>query len=484
VILPRHGTKIVCTIGPSSRSPSILRGMIRAGMNVARLNFSHGEPEEHAEDAKTIRSVARELGQTVAILADLPGPKIRIGQLEREPLLLRKGEAVTLTTRDMPGRGSLIPVAYPAMTKSLSRGSHIYMNDGSIMLKVLDVAGEEVQCKVAVGGSILSHKGVNLPGAEIFMEPVSERELELIDFGLRHGIRVFGVSFVEKAEDILKVKDFAGARGIEVYTVAKIERSRAIERIDQILRVTDAVMVARGDLGVELPIEDIPVVQKKLIRKANALCKPVVTATQMLLSMTDNTRPTRAESTDVANAILDGTDGVMLSEETAIGRYPVETVRMMARIAASTERHRRDLSRQEALPAREKGARADRDLSDVISRNVLDAARALRPRLILTPTSTGATARRISRFKPAPWILSFSERPEVAEFLVFSYGVFPVVQRLEPGEDWYEAATRFLKEEKLAAPGDTAILTQGQFSPRHQTTDSMAVITIGEDCPP
>ena len=481
MILPRHRTKIVCTIGPSSRSPSILRGMIKAGMNVARLNFSHGEPDEHAKDAETIRSIARELGQTVTILADLPGPKIRIGRLEREPLPLKKGDSVTLTTRDIPGRGDLIPVAYPALIRSLSRGSPIYMNDGSIMLKVRDVAGEEVRCKVVVGGSILSHKGVNLPGAEIFMEPVSQRELDLIDFGLRHDIRVFGVSFVEKAEDILKVKNFARARGTEVYTVAKIERSRAIERIDQILRVTDAVMVARGDLGVEIPIEDMPVVQKKLIRKANALCKPVVTATQMLLSMTDNTRPTRAESTDVANAILDGTDAVMLSEETAIGRYPVETVRMMARIAASTERHRRDLPGREAFEAPSRRAGEGRDLSDVIARNVLDAARTLRPRLILTPTATGATARRISRFKPAPWILSFSERPEVAQFLLFSYGVFPLVQGLDQSEDWYEAVTRFLKEERLAAPGETAILTQGQFSPGHQTTDSIAVITIGED---
>ena len=280
------------------------------------------------------------------------------------------------------------------------------------------------------------------------------------------------------------MKEFARARGTEVYTVAKIERSRALDRFDQILRVTDAVMVARGDLGVEIPIEDVPVVQKKLIREANALCKPVVTATQMLLSMTDNTRPTRAESTDVANAILDGTDAVMLSEETAIGRYPVEAVRMMARIAASAERHRRDLPGQEGFESPLRPGRAGRDLSDVIARSVLDAARALKPRLILTPTGTGATARRISRFKPVPWILSFSERPEVAQFLVFSYGVFPLAQGLEQSGDWYEAVTRFLKKERLAAPGDTAILTQGQFSPRHQTTDSMAVITIGEDYPP
>ncbi len=474
--LPGHKTKIVCTIGPASREPRILRQMIRAGMNVARLNFSHGNLETHADDIRRIRAAADELGQPVAVMADLPGPKIRLGALAVEPTLLKKGDRVTLTTRDVPGNSQLIPVAYPQLPQSVAEGSTIYINDGAILLKVQEVAHETVVCRVVIGGPILSHKGVNLPGAQIFLEPVSERELALVDFGLSHGIDIFGISFVEKADDILKVKQFARAKGREVFTIAKIERAKAVADIDALLAVTDGLMIARGDLGVEMQIEEIPVVQKRLIRKANAACRPVITATQMLLSMTDNTRPTRAESTDVANAILDGSDALMLSEETAIGRYPVETVRMMARIARSTERHRKDAPQEGAGECERRGSRPP-ETSEVISRGAVNTAEALKARFVLTPTATGATARRVARFKPGAWILSFCETPRIRDFLLFSYGVAPFILHEKEG-DWYRTITTFLKNTGRAETGDVAVLTQGQYSPQHQTTDSIAVVTI------
>ncbi len=476
-MLPSHKTKIVCTIGPSSGSVPVLKDMIRAGMAVARLNFSHGDLQEHARNIKNIRSAAATLKRPVTILVDLPGPKIRIGKLQHEPTTLVKGSTVTLVARDATETGEKIPVRYRRLPESVRKGSNIYINDGAILLKVEEVSGDELRCRVIVGGKVLSGKGLNIPGAPIFLEPVSERELQFVDFGLKHGVNVFGISFVEKAADILKVKEFARKKGFDVYTVAKIERGRAIDNIEEILDVTDGIMVARGDLGVEIPIESVPVVQKKLILKANMRCRPVITATQMLLSMTDNTRPTRAETTDVANAILDGSDAVMLSEETAMGRYPVEAVRMMAGIAISSERHRKELSRRATSSTEVRGGTRPAKPWEIISRNVQDAAEAVKARFILTPTQTGATARRISRFKPDSWILAFSRRPEAAGFLLFSYGVYPFI--FDPGtHGWYESISAFLKKAKIAKTGDTAVLTQGQYSSPRQTTDSLSIVTI------
>ncbi len=473
---PDHRTKIVCTIGPASRAPHMLRQMIRAGMNVARLNLSHGDLATHAEDIRRIRAAADELRQPVAVMADLPGPKIRLGTLAAEPTMLKKGDRVTLTTRDVPGNSEIVPVAYPQLPQSVARGSSIYINDGAILLKVREVGRETVVCSVIIGGPILSHKGVNLPGAPIFLEPVSQRELTFIEFGLNNGVDIFSISFVEKADDILKVKRFAQAKGSEVYTIAKIERAKAVANIDALLAVTDGIMIARGDLGVEMKIEEMPMVQKKLIRKANAACRPVITATQMLLSMTDNTRPTRAESTDVANAILDGSDALMLSEETAVGKYPMETVRMMARIARTTEHRRRALPQQGPEECERRNA-GPPSTSEVISCSVVSAADALKARFILTPTRTGATARRVARFRPVARILSFCATRHVRDFLLFSYGVEPFIL-FERDDDWYRTITPFLKDSGLANTGDVAVLTQGRYSPHHQTTDSMAVVTL------
>ncbi|MBW2674637.1 MAG: pyruvate kinase, partial [Deltaproteobacteria bacterium] len=338
--LPSHKTKIVCTIGPASQSEVVLSDMMRRGMTIARINLSHGTLEEHRQTIASIRTVADRLGRRCPILVDLPGPKMRIGKLAEEPLLLAKGTEVTLTTRDVTGTPPLIPVTYQRLPESVSPGSVIYLNDGFIALEVLEVRRDEVRCTVTTGGQLLSGKGLNLPGAKIFESPVTEKDLDLMDFALGEDITAFSISFVETADDILRARTFARGKGRKIYLIAKIERAAAVENIDEILEVADAIMIARGDLGVEIPIEEVPIAQKQLIRKANLSCRPVITATQMLESMIDNTRPTRAEATDVANAILDGTDAVMMSEETAIGQYPVEAVEVMARIAVALERQR------------------------------------------------------------------------------------------------------------------------------------------------
>ncbi len=330
-------TAIVCTIGPASRPEKILIRMMKAGMKVARLNFAHGTFSEHGEDIRHIRRIAEKTGYKVQILIDLPGPKIRLGKLKTEPIQLKKGSRVTLTTREVLGTERLLPVNYEKLTASVKKGGLVYLNDGFIQLSVLSIKGAEVNCEVAVGGTLYSFKGLNLPNARLFVEPVTDQDFKSLEFGLNHGVDLYGLSFVEKAADIVKVKKAAGGRGRSVRFIAKIERQEALKNIDSILKAADGLMVARGDLGVQIPIENVPEAQKMLIHKANRAEKPVITATQMLESMVKNIRPTRAEATDVANAVFDGTGAIMLSEETAIGDYPAETVEMMAKIARQAE---------------------------------------------------------------------------------------------------------------------------------------------------
>ena len=477
--LPLHKTKIICTIGPASQSEVVLSDMMRRGMTIARINFSHGNLEEHRQTIASIRVVAERLGRRCPILVDLPGPKMRIGKLETEPLLLAKGTEVTLTTRDVLGTPALIPVTYRRLPESVSPGSVIYLNDGFIALEVMTVGRYEVRCTVRTGGQLLSGKGLNLPGAKIFMNPVTDQDLELMDFALGEEINTFSISFVETADDILRAKTFAREKGKKIYVVAKIERAAAVENIDEILEVADAIMIARGDLGVEIPIEEVPIVQKQLIRKANLSCRPVITATQMLESMVDNTRPTRAEATDVANAILDGTDAVMMSEETAIGQYPVEAVEVMARIAIALERQRYMIRSSIFLQEQLKGELVNRQITvpDTVSLNVSEAVRALGCPFVLTATSGGMTARRVSRLKPDAWIIACNNDERICDFLRFSYGVFPML--MDTGtREWYRRLISLLKNSGLIRRGDRVILTEGKFSGTTGGTDSMGIITI------
>jgi len=475
--LPSHKTKIVCTIGPASRTEKVLKGLIRAGMNIARLNLSHGSLDQHARDIRLTRRLSDESGRPVAILVDLPGPKIRVGMLNKEPMVLKKGDNVTLTVRNLTGDTSLIiPVEFKGLIKSLKTGGKVYLNDGFIQLRVLEIKGDDAVCRVVIGGKLLSHKGLNVPGADLGVDAVTERDLELLDFALKNNVDAVGVSFAGSAEDINMARDFALAKGKDIYVVAKIERSQAVENIDGILEASDAIMVARGDLGVEIPIEKVPVVQKMIIRKANVMGKPVITATQMLESMTSNIRPTRAEVTDVANAILDGTDAVMLSEETAIGDYPVETVRMMSKIASVSEKNRIQRQVLKVVQGYKKSGLSATSIEDVISSSLIDALNILDIRLILTPTHSGSTPRLVSRFKPRCWIISFSENMAVCNFLSLSYGVYPVF--MERRKNILDKAIQFIEKNGLAKKGDTVILTEGLLPGRPGGTDTFRIIRV------
>lgn len=474
--IPDHKTKIVCTIGPASSSEEMIRKLMLAGMNVARINFSHGDFESHSRVVRIIRKVADELGRTIAILADLPGPKIRIGKLEKEPVMLHKGNLITLTIDDTPGNEERIPVSYKQLPESVTPGSLIYLSDGFIQLLCKEVTGKDVLCEVLIGGELYSHKGLNLPGAKIFLDAVTEKDLRILEFALEEDIDTFSISFVENAEDIRKVRNFAASRGKQVNIVSKIERRQAVENIREILDETDALMVARGDLGVEIPIQEVPSVQKELIQRAKLLGVPVITATHMLASMTDNIRPTRAEATDVANAILDGTDAVMLSEETAVGNYPVEAVEMMAKIAKTTENWR---SRTKwGLDTMIKSITArEMSVDEVITLQVYEALQKLPVAAVLTPTRSGATPRRISRFNPDPWILAFSRVPKTCRFLSLSYGVYPVAVN-ESIESWEKETTERTKELGFAKSKDLVIFTQGPASGKPGGTNMLKILTL------
>lgn len=475
--LPAQKTKIICTIGPSSRSRKTLADLIRAGMSAARLNFSHDTLEEHGRDMERIRSAALEQGVPIPILLDLPGPKIRIGILESEPLILKNGEKVTLTTRDVRGTKGIIPVPYELLPEIVSPGSIIFLSDGFIQLKVLSSGGRDISCRVIIGGPLLSRQGLNLPGSKILMDPLTERDIQIIDFGLVRGADIFCLSFINRSDDVVRAREHLRKQGQPAYLIAKIERAEAVRNIDEILDVADGIMVARGDLGMEIPIEDVPAVQKLLINKANLKSKPVITATQMLESMASNVRPTRAEVTDVANAILDGTDGIMLSGETAIGRYPAEAVRMMSRIAGAIEGGKG--------PARHLGEfrgdlvnKVDRrkiSVGDMISINVIEAAKGLQAKMILTPTHTGGTPRRVSRFKPRSWIIAFCRDKHVHGFLNISYGVYPILV-----EDPFDQAFlfRYLKDNGLARKGDRVVITEMVSPGQEGGVDFLGITTL------
>ena len=478
---PASKTKIVCTLGPASHSKKVIKKLVLAGMNLARINLAHDTLDFHRETLQNIREVEEELKTSIPVMMDIPGPKIRIGRIENGPILLKKGQTIRLTTRDIIGDESIIPVEYHGLLHSVKVDSLIYLYDGFIQLLVTDISkdNDEVVCRVLIGGKIDSHKGLNLPGAKVMLEAVSEQDLELISFGLEEGVNIFGISFVEKANDIIKVKEFARQKGKEIFTVAKIEREEALKNIQEILSVTDAIMVARGDLGVQVNIEDIPVIQKNLIKQANQMSRPVITATQMLVSMTENIRPTRSEVTDVANAILDGTDATMLSEETAVGKYPVEATKMMTDIAVSTEKsYHNSYNRSSCYDDLRSVFQKERpSVEDVISLHTLDSSKIFEAKYIVTPTETGNTARRISRLKPYCWILAFTTKSEIARFLTFSYGVIPfLIPRAK--FDWFGNIIDFLKEKRLVKKKDYIILTEGTIKKKVGGTDSLRIIQV------
>src|SRR3954453_2292283 len=391
-ILPTHKTKIVATIGLASESPEMLARLIRAGVNVARLNFSHGSPSKHAEVIRRIRDVARETGRRVAIMADLPGPKLRLGKIDPEPVQLRVGDPFSLTTEDIVGNAQRASTSFQQLPRVVKPGNRIFVNDGLVQLVVERVAGNVVECTIAVGGELRSRKGLNLPGIDLGISAFTEHDRACLEFALKEGVDAVSQSFVERAADIEAVRAAAAKTGAQPFIVAKIERADALEHVDEILAAADGIMVARGDLGVEVPIEEIACTQKQLIAKANLAGKPAITATQMLESMVASRLPTRAEATDVANAILDGTDCVMLSGESAMGKFPEEAVTMLARIAAFTEAHRI----RKTLAANRATIQAAPRRGDGVASLVEHALHTWTCELILVPTRGGTTARVIS----------------------------------------------------------------------------------------
>ncbi|PKY10099.1 pyruvate kinase [Acidithiobacillus marinus] len=466
--LPRHRSKIVCTIGPASDQSKTLEAMIRAGMNVARLNLAHGSAEEHRARIARIRQAAENTGQRIAILADLPGPKIRIGKLPA-PVTLKHGDHVLLAP-DAPGTAQAIPLELPPLAKPLVKGDTVFLNDGFLQLRVEKHDAHGLFCQVVVGGVLLSHKGVNLPGVQLDGGAVTPADRQLLAFALEAGVDGLSVSFVETAEDLHAARREALALGYAPFLVAKIERAKAWKEIDAIIAATDAIMVARGDLGVEVPIEEIAVIQKRLIRKARAAGKPVITATQMLESMVHNRRPTRAEVTDVANAILDGTDCLMLSEESAMGDYPEEAVKMLAQIAQVTEKNRTELSPLQATDLHDHAS-----VESSIANSVRHSAEHLHPRFVVTPTETGATAARIARFRLQPWILAMSPHAATCQRLCLYYGVHPI-EMASPERGWEYAARRWLVENGVEK--GLILLTQGPSKGHPGGTNRLEILHL------
>ncbi len=459
--LQKHKTKIIATIGPASRSPKMLKKLIHAGMNIARLNFSHGDFEEHAELIKRIRQAEIETGQRIAIMADLPGPKMRVGIISPGPIQLTPGQVFTLTTEDIVGDNKRVSMSFAPLPEVVKPKDKLYLNDGLVQLVVKSVEGNDVHCKVKVGGELSSRKGLNLPGINLGIGAFTEFDRICLEFALKNGVDAVSQSFVQSESDVEDLRAACKAIGKKPFIIAKIERSDALEHIDEILKVTDGIMVARGDLGVEVPIEEMALLQKQLIKKASLVGKAVITATQMLETMISNRLPTRAESTDVANAILDGTDCIMLSGESAMGKYPEESVAMLARIAAYTETNRPPLLFNELKIL--SGQKKPLSATQAITSMVEYALETVPFAAVFVPTRTGATAQMISRFNPTKWIIALSQSNEVCQGLAFSYGVYPI-QIEEHPENWNDFARQKLKE--LGLSGNVAMLVAGP-SPRN-----------------
>jgi len=447
-VLPGHKTKIVATIGPASESPDMLARLIRAGLDVARLNFSHGSPAKHAEVIQGVRGAARETGRRVAIMADLPGPKLRLGKIDPEPIQLLPGAHFTLTSEDIVGNAERVSTSFQQLPRVVKSRDRIFLNDGIVQLVVDRVAGNDVECTVVVGGELRSRKGLNLPGVNLGIGAFTENDRACLEFALENGVDAVSQSFVECAADIQVVRAAAAKMGRQPFIIAKIERADALAHFDEILASADGIMIARGDLGVEVPIEEIAYTQKQLIAKANLAGKPVITATQMLESMVSRRLPTRAEATDVANAILDGTDCVMLSGESAMGKFPEESVTMLAKIAAFTETHRppRSFAAQREFVQRKTVSIGSDRMASLVE-HALDTVPC---DLLLVPTRAGMVARAISRFKPPVWIIAPTSDCAACQNLAFSYGVYPINLAEEP-DDWREWIAGWLRENGIAA---------------------------------
>ena len=447
-------TKIVCTLGPSSDRPEVLEEMIRAGMNVVRLNFSHGTRADHGDKIRIIRELSARLDRPIAILQDLAGPKIRIGSIPDPGIVLKPGADLILTSKEQEGTIERVTVFYPHLPREVKKGDRLLLADGRLELTVVKTRATEILCRVVTGGVLTSHKGINLPTGTIRAPAMTEKDREDLIFGLSQDVDYVAVSFVRTAEDLSLVRKVIRSHGKDVPVVAKIEKHEAVDHLEDIVKASDGVMVARGDLGVEIPLENVPLVQKRIIAAANAHGKFVITATQMLRSMVDAPRPTRAEAADVANAVLDGTDAVMLSEETASGDYPAEAVRFMDRICRAAE---------EGFPYRRfLEMKPQKDVSESVAHAACVLADHLDAKVIASHTYSGATARYISRFRPRQPIIALSPEPKTVTRLAMIWGCLPqLAENPENTDDLLDKAASSVLATGALSAGDLIVMTLG-----------------------
>jgi pyruvate kinase len=466
-------TRIVCTLGPASGSPEMIEKLIAEGMDVARLNFSHGDREEHRQTIRTIREISNRLGKQIGILQDLGGPKIRLGQLGDGKVVLKHGDRVRLVAGDY-GKGDVIPVNYPTLLEDIEEGNPILLADGTVQLTVIEKHKDEALCEVEAGGTIYSRKGVNLPRSRLSVKAFTDKDREDLKVGLEEMVDFVALSFIRSLEDIEEPRRIVSEASCHPMLIAKIEKREAVENFEQILTSVDAVMVARGDLGVEMPFEEAPIIQKKIIKRTRQVGKPVITATQMLGSMLDRPRPTRAEATDVANAILDGADALMLSEETAMGSYPLEAVATLVKIARATEPYI-----EQRIYLEEKVSAGLHTVAAGISRAACLLTIDLKAAAIVATSSSGNTARLVARFRPSVPIVALTDHIETLRQLSLSWGVIPhLVDVFIDTDQMFSSARSLVLEKMMVQSGDSLVITAGVPVGMSGTTNLLKVMEI------
>ncbi len=472
--LSRSKTKIVATLGPATNSAKMIKQLILYGVDVFRINFSHGTESEHKQTITNIKSVSGKLNAPIAILQDLQGPKIRLGTFKNEKEFLERGDEFILTADPVNGDKHVSSITYPDVIKDIHPGEIIYINDGLIKLKVNRVDNRSIYTTVLEGGEISNHKGVNFPKTRLSIPAITDKDKIDLKFGLSHGVDIVALSFVKTPEDILQLRDLMRQFGRIVPIVSKIEKWEAVENIEKIVEVSDGVMVARGDLGVEMPIEKIPVIQKKIISVANKYGKPVITATQMLNSMIESPVPTRAEVTDVSNAIFDGTDAVMLSNETAVGKFPLESVKVMERVIENTEKSSIFKSYLKRFTEPVEG-----DISDAIALSANRIAETIKAKLIISATESGRTALLVSKYRPFVNILAMTPKEDTYRFLALKWGIIPVkVKAFKTVDEIIERGITISKDMGLVKKGDSVVITAGSHTGVSGSTDLLKVAKI------
>jgi len=473
-------TKIVATIGPASRHPETLRAMIRGGMNVARINFSHGDHQTHGETIDNIRRLAAEEGTVVAVLCDIQGPKIRIGDLQGEQMMLEIGDRITLTLDNLIGGNGIVSLPHPEFLRDIEAGATLLLDDGNLQFSVLETDGRNLVCNVVVGGPLKSRKGVSAPNARLTLSAITDKDREDIEFALAKDCDYMAMSFVRSADDIRELNGLMRELGRHSAVIAKIEMGEALENIEEIIAVCDGIMVARGDLGIETPAEEVPFHQKRIIKLCNVAAKPVITATQMLESMTENPRPTRAEASDVYNAILDGTDAIMLSAESASGSYPVRAVEVMSEIASIAEQN---LSYQSVSSVNSRTAGEVReDISDAISKATTEISQAIKPKAIVTTSMSGYTTRRVAKERPSTPILCMTPNTTTQRRMALVWGVTSLqVQEFSTIDEMISIIVRTAHDKRLVDRGDRLVIIAGVPFGIDGQTNLVKIHTVGEE---